>query len=53
VTLFTLLSIIFMILKLTKVIDWNWFIIAVPFLVDLILYIVIVILGTVIEYENR
>jgi len=34
-----LLTIIFIILKLTNVIDWNWFIIISPFILNAILFI--------------
>ena len=48
----TLLTIIFMILKLCKVIDWDWIFVFLPIIISFSLYFLIVLIITFIYYKR-
>lgn len=39
------LTIIFIVLKLLNIIDWNWFLVLLPEIIALTIYIIVVIIG--------
>ena len=48
-TLLDLLFMVFLVLKLTKVIDWSWWFIVLPLLVQ----VLIVVVSTIAEYKDK
>ena len=45
------LQIVFIILKLCKVINWSWFWVLTPFWIDLIIYLILVIPSSIAEWK--
>ncbi len=46
-----LLTIVFIVLKLTKVINWAWVLVLLPEIIALIFYVAIIIIWAIIEFE--
>ena len=40
-----LLQIVFIVLKLTNIIDWNWVIVLIPLIIDIALYVIVIIIS--------
>lgn len=45
------LTIIFIVLKLLNVIDWNWFLVLLPEIIALTIYLIVVIIG-IFQYRS-
>lgn len=45
------LTIIFIVLKLLNIIDWNWFLVLLPEIIALTIYIIVVIIG-IFQYRS-
>lgn len=45
------LTIIFIVLKLLNIIDWNWFLVLLPEIIALTIYLIVVIIG-IFQYRN-
>jgi len=45
------LTIIFIVLKLLNIIDWNWFLVLLPEIIALTIYLIIVIIG-IFQYRS-
>lgn len=45
------LTIIFIVLKLLNIIDWNWFLVLLPEIIALTIYIIVVIIG-ILQYRS-
>lgn len=45
------LTIIFIVLKLLNIIDWNWFLVLLPEIIALTIYIILVIIG-IFQYRS-
>ena len=45
------LTIIFIVLKLLNIIDWNWFLVLLPEIISLTIYIIVVIIG-IFQYRS-
>lgn len=48
-----LLTIIFLILKLCKVIDWDWIFVFLPLIISASLYFIILVIAFIIYYKQR
>lgn len=46
-----ILTIIFIVLKLLNIIDWNWFLVLLPEIIALTIYLIVVIIG-IFQYRN-
>lgn len=46
-----ILTIIFIVLKLLNIIDWNWFLVLLPEIIALTIHLIVVIIG-IFQYRN-
>lgn len=46
-----ILTIIFIVLKLLNIIDWNWFLVLLPEIIALTIYLIVVIIG-IFQYRS-